>query len=157
MTRLLSILLVLAGLGCSVSFAQVVDCVSANAIHVKRIQGTAFDPLGTPIPNASIRIYADDELIAESHTDKFGKFSIPVVDGRYSLKVESQSVLKATITLVVGHDLNNLLRKQSLYVVLGIRWEFCDWATTNKKEYKSQIKLTKQHLEESVNRNATQK
>lgn len=157
MTRALTILLVFAGLGCSISNAQIVDCVSPRLVHAKQIRGTVTDPLGEPIPNASIKIYSNDLLISETKTDVYGKFSIPSKNGHYSLLAQSQNFYKSKIELEIGTDLSNLTRKQDLFVVLGIPYSFCPWATTNKKYFHQQTALTKHRLEEEAKRNATQK
>ena len=141
----------------SAAGAQIVDCVSPNKIYVSHAKGRVFDFNGVPVPDAALTLSAEGRQPAETKTDTAGRFDFRVPAGEYTLSGEVGPLEATEIRLVVGKDLWNTVRPKNLIVIFGIRWMFCSWATTNEQEYRYEINSNRKRIEESAQRNATQK
>jgi hypothetical protein len=148
MKRWLPVIVLLAWLGCSVSFAQygIIDCIVQKQLVVPRVQGQVFDATGIPVPNAVVSLKQDGKPAVDVKTDAEGRFYFKVQAGQYSLKASYPGFEVTTAELEVGNDAVNLIHPTALKVILALPGINCPWVTTSNKEFK-----------ELVHKHATQK
>ncbi len=89
MKRWLPVLVLLAGLESSISFAQygIIDCIVQKKLVVPRVQGQVFDAAGVPVPGAVVSLKPDGRPAVDAKTDAAGRFYFKVQSGPYDLKV----------------------------------------------------------------------
>jgi hypothetical protein len=138
MKKWLPVLIMLAGLGNSISAAQyvIVDCIVQKKLVVPRVKGQVFDATGVPVPDTviSLKQGENQELIAT--TDSQGRFDFKVQSGPYNLKASHLGFESTTAELEVGRDLLSLFHPTALRVILSLPGFNCPWVTTSNKEFK---------------------
>jgi hypothetical protein len=142
MKKFFLILMLLAGLGSSISSAQVgiVDCIEQKTISVAKIRGQVFDPTGVPIPGAKIKVVADDKSESISNSDENGRFEINSPSGHYKLSVAFRGFETTNAELGVRPDLLSIFHSSALKVILVVGSLDCPWVTTSNKEFKEYVK-----------------
>ena len=159
MKNFFPVLIVLAGLGCSISFAQggIVDCVGQPEVHVANLRGGVFDPTGVGIPRVDLILKRADRVVAQTTSDQTGRFDIKIPSGEYELHVQSQHFRAIPLTVHVGIDVHSLFHPGELHWILNLAGMNCSWATTNSAAFEKEIRLFKERLKRDTEKNATQK
>ncbi len=153
----LGVAIVLATLNARSSATAQVDCISPAPITVSRVQGQVFDPTGAVVPGVVISLVGEGGSTLQVTTDQQGRFQLSVSPGRYILKAVVPMFQMAAIELNVKEDVNALNPSGELRVILGLGGSFCPWVTTSNREFQQIIRANKKRIEESAQRNATQK
>jgi hypothetical protein len=160
MKNFFPVLIVLAGLGCSISFAQdgFVDCFAQPAIHAARVRGQVFDLSGETIQGATVSVEKDSRTIQETETDAFGRFGFKSVDGKIQLHINARGFAPGYAFINVGYDLRTLIHPGTVYVILGLGMdEPCPSATTSRRQLLRMVRDNNKRYKGSKETNATQK
>jgi hypothetical protein len=141
MKNWLPVLALLAGFGCSISFAQfgIIDCIQQRRLVVPRVHGQVLDSSGVPVSGAVVSLTPDGNPAMQTKTDSMGRFDFKASSGSYVLKAEYPGFEITTAELEVGKDALNTLHPTALRVILGLPGINCPWVTTSNKEYKELI------------------
>jgi Carboxypeptidase regulatory-like domain len=136
MKRHYLVLILLAGLGSSISSAQygIIDCVMQGKLVVSRVQGQVVDPNGAPVSDARISLSRDGQETIQSKTDAYGRFKLNVQSGSYTFMAELRGFEVTSAELEVGRDIANLFHPTALRVILALPGMNCPWVTTSNKE-----------------------
>ena len=135
----------------------IVDCVIQGKIRTPAARGTVVDPTGVPVPDTLVVLEANGKKVRQAKTDTEGKFDLNAPTGTYSFKVTHPYFAGTTIDLVVGRDMSNTFSRSGLYAVLGLPGSFCPMVWTNANKFHRMIDANKKHIEETVEKDATQK
>jgi len=160
MKRWLPLLALLAGLGCSISFAQseFFDCIGQKTLYVVDVHGKVFDSSGVPISNAVVSLLRDGKLLGETQTDEQGKFRIRRVTGWYTIYVKSPDFQDASVEIHSGPDVRANFNSGEIKVILGVgSFHPCPSATTSSREVKKIIRAFNEKLKGNEQTDATQK
>lgn len=159
MRRTLSVLAILAGLGCSISFGQfgIVDCVGQPPVHVAHLRGSVFDPTGVVIPNVNLTLKRGDTVVAQTASDRNGRFDLRLPSGKYELSVQSEKFRAIPLKIHVGFDVHSLLRPGELRWILEVTGMNCSWATTRVAVFEKEIRVFNERLKKDKQSNALQK
>ena len=141
----------------SISAAAQVNCVAPRTVHVSRVQGQVFDPLGAFVPGAEVSLRSGKGALLQTTTDSMGRFQMDAAPGQYVLEVVIPAFQFSSAELVVDPDLGNLKRPDTLWVIVGLGGVSCPLVTTSKKEFQQMIRADKKRLKETTQPNATQK
>jgi hypothetical protein len=134
-------LILFAGLGSSISFAQsgIVDCIEQRTINVPTIRGQVFDPNGIPIPGALVSVSSEIESEIQLRTDANGQFNGNLPPGKYTLKASYPGFEITRAKLNVGRDVSSVFHPTTLRVILALGSMGCPWVTTSNKEFKQLV------------------
>jgi len=159
MRHWLPLLALLAGLGCSISFAQggIIDCVGQSKIHVAHLRGWVFDPTGVAVPSVNLILKRGDRVVAQTTSDDNGRFDLKIPSGEYELHVLSQHFRAIPLTVHVGTDVHSFLHPGELRWILDLAGMNCSWATTSVAAFQKEIRRFNERLERDTEKNATQK
>jgi hypothetical protein len=158
MKRLLSVLALLAGLGSSVSFAQgIVDCVGQSKVYASHLRGWVFDPTGVVIPSVDLILKRGDHVVAQTTSDKSGRFDFKVLSGDYELQVQSQHFRAIPLKVHVGINLHSLFHHDELRWILELYGMNCSSATNNDAAFEKEIHFFNERLKRETDKYATQK
>jgi hypothetical protein len=155
MKNLLPVLIILAGLGSSISFAQggIIDCVGQPMVHVAHLHGRVFDPTGVVIPNINLILNRGNSVVAQTTSDENGRFDIEVPSGEYELHVQSQHFRAIPLKIHVGIDIHSLFHHGELRWILELAGMNCSWATRNGAAFEKGILRFKDRLNKDADNN----
>jgi hypothetical protein len=138
MRKWLPVLIVLVGLGSSISSAQfgIIDCIEQGRLVVPKVQGGVYDAAGFPVAGALVSLSSDTRPEVQSKTDAAGLFHINASPGRYLLRASSPNFETTRAELDVGSDVLNVLHPIALRVILALPGVNCPWVTASNKEFK---------------------
>jgi hypothetical protein len=142
MMRQSLVLILLAGLGSSISAAQygIIDCVMQRKLVVSRVQGQVIDPNGAPVSDARISLSRGGQETIQSKTDAVGRFKLNVPSVSYTFMAELRGFEVTTAELEVGRDIANLFHPTALRVILALPGMNCPWVTTSNKELEQMVR-----------------
>ena len=152
--RTLSLLLGMGVIACQSAWPMV--CVT-SPVRTARLHGHVFDPFGTPIPDASVRVLLNDKIAGETRTDDRGRFDLNIASGEYSLDVRMNGLMALTQQIKIERDLRTLLFPRDVKIMLGLGGFDCPFATTSSRQFRYEIKLSNDRMKESSKNHATQK
>jgi len=160
MRHLLPVLALLAGLGSSISFAQVeiVDCIGQKTLFVSELQGKVLDPSGVSISYADDSLLRDGNLLRETRTDARGKFRFRGAMGWYTVLVKSPGFSDTSFPIRSGPDVRATFHSNEIKVILGVGMNApCPSATTSNKDAQKNIRAYSEKLKGKELDHATQK
>jgi len=116
-------------------------------MHLARLQGTVYGPSGVAVPQIVVRVEQDGKLVAQTQTDDHGRFEFKVAPGNYVVHVQFLGTKSLDLNVRIGHHVE-FFRSARIRIVLGLSGTKCSFATTSSKQFKNQLRRSKQQLEE---------
>jgi hypothetical protein len=121
-------------------------CPSPPEMNLSRIQGMVYGPSGIPIPKILVQALQNGKIVAQTQTDDRGKFELKVAPGNYDVHLQYLGYKSMDLNVRVGHG--GGFHSARIRIVLGLSGARCSFATTNRKQFKDEIKRYGRQLQE---------
>lgn len=116
--------------------------------RLTHVEGIVVSPEGHPMPDIVVRLLRDENVNAETRTDKSGRFDFERMhSGPYVLRIPRSQYAPATRDLVITDEIVTHLERKKLFIILGpgACQDECSAVLTSKRDFERTIRKNKRH------------
>jgi hypothetical protein len=116
--------------------------------RLTHVEGIVVSPEGHPVPDIAVKLLRDENVNAETRTDKSGRFEFERMhSGPYVLRVPRTQYAPAARDVVITDEIVTHLERKKLYIILGpgACQDECSAVLTSKRDFERTIRKNKRH------------